>query len=102
MKHLDAQALSALATREPEAVAYFREHLASPCDTCEEFLAQHPGRVFSREQLLDSVWGSDIYVEVRTVDGSPPYLVRWDDGHVGLYFPGPDAHVDHLHMATRS
>jgi hypothetical protein len=43
MKHLDAQTLSALATRDPEAVAYFREHLASPCDTCEEFLAQHPG-----------------------------------------------------------
>jgi two-component system phosphate regulon response regulator PhoB len=31
-------------------------------------LMQHPGRVFTREQLLDSVWGSDIYVEVRTVD----------------------------------
>lgn len=31
-------------------------------------LIQHPGRVFSREQLLDSVWGSDIYVEARTVD----------------------------------
>ena len=31
-------------------------------------LMQHPGRVFSREQLLDNVWGSDIYVEVRTVD----------------------------------
>jgi len=29
---------------------------------------QHPGRVFSREQLLDTVWGSDVYVEVRTVD----------------------------------
>lgn len=29
---------------------------------------QHPGRVFSREQLLDSVWGSDVYVEARTVD----------------------------------
>jgi hypothetical protein len=43
MKHLDAQALSALASRQPEAVAYFMEHLASPCDTCEEFLAQHPG-----------------------------------------------------------
>ena len=40
MKHLDAQALSALTAKEPEAVAYFREHLASPCDTCEEFLAQ--------------------------------------------------------------
>ena len=31
-------------------------------------LIQHPGRVFSREQLLDSVWGSDVYVEARTVD----------------------------------
>ena len=29
---------------------------------------QNPGRVFSREQLLDAVWGSDVYVEARTVD----------------------------------
>lgn len=29
---------------------------------------QHPGRVFSREQLLDIVWGHDVYVESRTVD----------------------------------
>ena len=29
---------------------------------------EHPGRVFSREQLLDSVWGRDVYVEARTVD----------------------------------
>lgn len=28
----------------------------------------HPGRVFSREQLLDAVWGRDVYVEPRTVD----------------------------------
>jgi len=33
-----------------------------------EHLMAHPGRVFSREQLLDSVWGSDVYVEARTVD----------------------------------
>ncbi len=33
-----------------------------------DYLMQHPGRVFSREQLLDSVWGSDVYVEARTVD----------------------------------
>ena len=33
-----------------------------------DYLVQHPGRVFSREQLLDAVWGSDVYVEVRTVD----------------------------------
>lgn len=33
-----------------------------------EHLMQHPGRVFSRTQLLDAVWGSDVYVEARTVD----------------------------------
>lgn len=33
-----------------------------------EYFVQHPGRVFSREQLLDGVWGSDVYVEARTVD----------------------------------
>lgn len=33
-----------------------------------DYFMQHPGRVFSREQLLDSVWGSDVYVEARTVD----------------------------------
>ncbi|MER2509892.1 phosphate regulon transcriptional regulator PhoB [Amaricoccus sp.] len=31
-------------------------------------LMQRPGRVFSREQLLDRVWGQDVYVESRTVD----------------------------------
>jgi two-component system phosphate regulon response regulator PhoB len=33
-----------------------------------EFLLQHPRRVFSREELLDAVWGPDIHVEPRTVD----------------------------------
>jgi two-component system phosphate regulon response regulator PhoB len=33
-----------------------------------EFFLEHPGRVFSREQLLDSVWGRDIYIDERTVD----------------------------------
>ncbi len=33
-----------------------------------EFLLQHPRRVFSREELLDAVWGKDIHVEPRTVD----------------------------------
>jgi two-component system, OmpR family, phosphate regulon response regulator PhoB len=31
-------------------------------------LMEKPGRVFSREQLLDRVWGRDVYVEIRTVD----------------------------------
>ena len=33
-----------------------------------QYFMQRPGRVFSREQLLDAVWGHDIYVEMRTVD----------------------------------
>ena len=33
-----------------------------------ECLMQRPGRVYSREQLLDIVWGRDVYVEIRTVD----------------------------------
>ena len=33
-----------------------------------EFLMRSPGRVFSREQLLDGVWGRDVYIDERTVD----------------------------------
>src|SRR5690606_20856677 len=33
-----------------------------------EFFMERPGRVFSREQMLDGVWGSDIYIDERTVD----------------------------------
>ena len=33
-----------------------------------EFFMQHPDRVYSREQLLDMVWGRNVYVEERTVD----------------------------------
>lgn len=32
------------------------------------YFMEHPNRVFSREQLLDAVWGQDIFVELRTVD----------------------------------
>jgi Domain of unknown function (DUF1918) len=34
-----------------------------------------------------------VVVEVRGSDGAPPYVVRWSDGHEGLFFPGPDAVV---------
>ncbi len=33
-----------------------------------EFFMRHPRRVFTREELLDAVWGKDIHVEPRTVD----------------------------------
>lgn len=53
------------------------------------FLSRHPGRVYSRNQLLDHVWGMDAFVEPRTVDahisrlraaierdtGNPQYIV---------------------------
>ncbi len=52
------------------------------------FLARNPGRVYSREQILDQVWGDEAFVEPRTVDvhirrlraqiergGSPGYIV---------------------------
>ena len=32
------------------------------------FLASHPGKVFSRQEILDEVWGRDVYVVDRTVD----------------------------------
>ena len=33
-------------------------------------------------------------VEVRGPGGAPPYVVRFEDGHEGLVFPGPDAVVE--------
>jgi len=33
-------------------------------------------------------------VEVRGSDGGPPYLIRYDDGHEAVVFPGPDAVVE--------
>ncbi|YCK35873.1 DUF1918 domain-containing protein [Actinomadura sp. ATCC 39365] len=36
---------------------------------------------------------SGVITEVHGTDGGPPYMVRFDDGHTGLVFPGPDAVV---------
>jgi Domain of unknown function (DUF1918) len=33
-------------------------------------------------------------IEVHGKAGEPPYVVRFDDGHTGLVFPGPDALVE--------
>ncbi|MBP2706555.1 DUF1918 domain-containing protein [Microbispora sp. RL4-1S] len=32
-------------------------------------------------------------IEVRGPEGEPPFMVRFEDGHEGLVFPGPDAVV---------
>lgn len=36
-------------------------------------------------------------LEVRGDKGSPPYFVRWSDGHESLVYPGPDITVTHGH-----
>jgi two-component system phosphate regulon response regulator PhoB len=43
-------------------------HLAPTEFRLLQHLIEHPGRVFSRERLLDAVWGGDSDVEARTVD----------------------------------
>lgn len=41
-------------------------------------------------------------LEVRGQDGAPPYLVRHDDGHEVLVFPGADASVEHPQSRERN
>jgi Domain of unknown function (DUF1918) len=41
-------------------------------------------------------------LEVRDSGGAPPYLVRFDDGHTCLVFPGPDAVVEHPRKRART
>ncbi len=38
---------------------------------------------------------TSVIIEIRGVNGSPPYVVRHDDGHEALVYPGPDASVEH-------
>jgi hypothetical protein len=47
------------------------------------------GRVVGRSDETSEI------IEIRGPDGAPPYLVRHDDGHEALVFPGADASVDH-------
>ena len=67
------------------------------------FLLRHPGQVFSRDQLLERVWGYDYAGETRTVDvhvhwlrsqleedPSAPRLIQTVRG-VGYVFRPPDA-----------
>ncbi len=41
------------------------------------FFMTHPERVYSREQLLNHVWGTNVYVEDRTVDRTVAYVKHW-------------------------
>ena len=39
-------------------------------------------------------------IEIHGTSGTPPYVVRWSDGHEALFFPGSDAAVEER-QATR-
>ncbi len=42
-------------------------------------------------ELVDQPTRSGVVLEARGVDGGPPYVVKWDDGHTSTMFPGPGA-----------
>jgi hypothetical protein len=52
MRHLDATAMRELAEREPTTITYFAEHLATPCEACETFLASHTDALDGRTDAL--------------------------------------------------
>ena len=62
-RHHHRPHIASRAAREPRHPSRARPNTACSITSCSI-----PGRVFSREQLLDAVWGSDVYVEARTVD----------------------------------
>jgi hypothetical protein len=35
-------------------------------------------------------------IEVLGESGAPPFVVRWEDGHVSRFYPGSDAYVEHF------
>ena len=52
-------------------------------------------RLHVRGHIVGQSERTGVIVEVRGAGGEPPYLVRFDDGHTSLVFPGPDAVIKH-------
>ena len=55
----------------------------------------HSRAVGQTEQLAE-------VIEIHGANGSPPYLVRYENGHESLVFPGPDCTVEHAHKTAQS
>jgi Domain of unknown function (DUF1918) len=53
------------------------------------------GRFHARGNIVGQPERTGEIIEVRGAGGEPPYLVRFDDGHTSLVFPGPDAIIEH-------
>ena len=52
-------------------------------------------KVVVHGRTVGAVSRTGTVVEARGSDGGPPFLVRYEDGHEALVFPGPDVHVEH-------
>lgn len=52
-------------------------------------------RICIRGTTVESADRHGEVLEVRGADGSPPFLVRFDDGHETLVYPGTDAVIEH-------
>jgi hypothetical protein len=52
-------------------------------------------QIVIHSQHVDEQVRSGEIIDVRGPDGSPPFVVRWGDGHEALLYPGPDAEVHH-------
>ena len=59
--------------------------------------AQVGERLLFHGKKVGSADHTGAVIEVRGEDGAPPYLVRYDDGHEGLVFPGTDCQVHPRH-----
>ncbi|MBN9684160.1 MULTISPECIES: hypothetical protein [unclassified Corallococcus] len=76
MRHLDATAMAELAGRDPAAVAWFREHLASPCEVCETFLATHTDALDGRTDALLLALAPERKAEADVIPLRPPPRAR--------------------------
>ena len=52
-------------------------------------------KVVVHGRTVGAVSRTGTVVEARGTDGGPPFLVRYEDGHEALVFPGPDVQVEH-------
>lgn len=58
--------------------------------------AQVGDRITIRGRKVDSPDRHGEVIEVRGADGDPPYVVKFDDGHESIVYPGGDVVLEHL------
>lgn len=64
--------------------------------------AQVGDQIIIRGRAVGTVDRHGEVLEVRGADGTPPYFVRFADGHETLVFPGPDSVIDEVGSAPSS